>query len=122
MTVGLMHAMIEIGILCPQELSTVGFDDFDTGLEGFSLASLFNPKLTTIRQPAYEMGRRAFEMLLRRMTRPEKDSSVGETLTLDAELIIRNSTARPGEGDPEMILSPRLASDNTRIDRSSERG
>ena len=97
MTVGLMHAMIEIGIPCPQELSIVGFDDFDTGLEGFSLASLFNPKLTTIRQPAYEIGRRAFEMLLQRMTTLEKapDSGAGEILTLDAALIIRNSTAPP---------------------------
>jgi LacI family transcriptional regulator len=97
MTVGLMRALNETGIPCPQELSIVGFDDFDTGLDGFSLASLFCPKLTTIRQPAYEIGKRAFEMLLQRMTRPEKapDSGARETLILDAALIIRNSTAPP---------------------------
>ena len=92
-----MRAMIEIGIPCPEELSIVGFDDFDTCLKGFTLASLFSPKLTTIRQPAYEIGRRAFEMHLQRMTRPEKshDSGPGELLTVDATFITRNSTAPP---------------------------
>jgi DNA-binding LacI/PurR family transcriptional regulator len=113
MTVGLMHAMIEVGINCPEELSVVGFDDFDTGLEGFSLATLFNPKLTTIRQPAYEIGRRAFEMLLQRMTTPEKvpDSSAGETVILDAALIIRNSTAPPRKEEGSFIdVASQLAS------------
>jgi LacI family transcriptional regulator len=97
MTVGLLRAIKEVGVECPREISIVAFDDFDTGLDGFSLASLFSPNLTTIRQPAYEVGKRAFERLLRRMTTPENapDSSAGETLLLDTELIIRNSTAPP---------------------------
>jgi DNA-binding LacI/PurR family transcriptional regulator len=95
MTVGLLHAVEEVGIQCPREMSIVAIDDFDTGLNGFSLASLFNPKLTTIRQPAYAMGKRAFERLHKRMNTPEEapDSGSGVTLILDTELIIRNSTA-----------------------------
>ena len=64
------------------------------GLTGSALASLFNPKLTTIRQPAYEMGSRAFEILLQRMTKPENPSDciAGETLVLDTALIVRSST------------------------------
>lgn len=96
-TVGLMRALNEVGIEAPKEISIVGFDDFDTGLDGFSLASLFNPKLTTVRQPAYEMGLTAFETLFKRICNPddESDARAGKIITLNAELVIRGSTARP---------------------------
>lgn len=98
MTLGLMRAIEELGLRAPEEISIVGFDDFDTGLDGFSLASLFTPKLTTVRQPAYEMGKKAFQRLLERIAGPEDESSAdsGEKFVLAAQLIIRNSTAQPG--------------------------
>lgn len=99
MTVGLMRAIKEVGIESPKEISIVGFDDFDTGLDGFSLASLFKPQLTTVRQPAYEMGQKAFETLLERIHYPQDDSDTwtGKIITLDAELVVRGSTARPSQ-------------------------
>jgi LacI family transcriptional regulator len=97
MTVGLMRAIAEVGIESPREISIVGFDDFDTGLDGFSLASLFKPQLTTIRQPAYEMGRRAIGILWERICKleDESDATTGKIITLDAELVVRGSTAPP---------------------------
>jgi len=97
MTVGLMRAIKEVGIESPKEISIVGFDDFNTGLDGFSLAFLFKPQLTTIRQPAYEMGQKAFETLSERIYNPqdESEAGTGKIITLDAELVVRGSTARP---------------------------
>ncbi|WP_368503112.1 substrate-binding domain-containing protein [Alkalihalophilus sp. As8PL] len=48
----------EEGINVPTELAVVGIDDV-------SFASLFNPTLTTVAQPAFEMGTDAARMLLK---------------------------------------------------------
>lgn len=48
------------------------------------------PELTTVRQPAYEMGRVAFAELLERMT-VEGSHRKGRTF-LPHELVIRDST------------------------------
>ncbi len=45
------------GIQIPRDISVVGFDDI-------YVSSMIEPELTTIRQPKYEMGYRAVEMLI----------------------------------------------------------
>lgn len=88
MTLGLMRALEESGIPCPDRVSVLGFDDFDW-------AANFRPRLTTIAQPTREMGAEAMRMLLRRMADPESEA---EPLTvLAAELRVRESTAPPPE-------------------------
>lgn len=87
MTLGLMRAMAERRFTCPEQVSILGFDDFDW-------AASFRPKLTTVSQPCLEMGRKAVELLILRIESPEEDP--GETLiSLHAELRIRESTAPP---------------------------
>jgi LacI family transcriptional regulator, galactose operon repressor len=95
MTVGLMRAVQETRIRCPDEISIIGIDDFDTGLDRFSLATLFSPPITALRQPSYEMGKKAFEKLLDKMAHPDGDSPREQITTLKTEMIIRNSTAPP---------------------------
>jgi len=56
MTLGLMRALGEKGVLCPQQVSVLGFDDFVVGMDGFSWATMFSPKLTCVAQPSYEMA------------------------------------------------------------------
>lgn len=55
---GVMKAALESGIQIPRDVSLIGFDDIE-------IASLVHPPLTTIRQPKYEIGAAAVEILLR---------------------------------------------------------
>jgi DNA-binding LacI/PurR family transcriptional regulator len=96
MTLGLIRALAEMGVPCPQQVSVLGFDDFVVGMDGFSWATMFSPKLTCVAQPSYEIGRRAAQALLR-MTeaRVGEEQSEEGFIRLRAELRIRESTAPP---------------------------
>jgi LacI family transcriptional regulator len=98
MTLGLMRALKDLGLRCPEDISVVGFDDFDW-------SDLFSPRLTTIVQPSYEMGRRATEVLLQVMQAPDEHRNSGEEqrVILRAELRVRESTAPP----VSLSVSPR---------------
>lgn len=66
----------------------------DVGVAGFtntSLADLFSPSLTTVRQPAFEIGQVATELLIQ-MIESKRPVTEFETRVLDTELTIREST------------------------------
>jgi LacI family transcriptional regulator len=90
MTLGLMRALGELQIPCPERVSVLGFDDFDW-------TSSFIPHLTAISQPTYEMGRRATEILLRKIEHDKDPAGMVEEqlIVLPNELRIRDSTAPP---------------------------
>lgn len=99
-----MRLAAERGIRVPQELSVTGFDDI-------TVATLYNPPLTTVAQPFEEIGRAAVRYLLGVATceSPGTDTpspmtstpvTEGKTRTgitapetLPAHLIVRGSTA-----------------------------
>jgi len=56
MTIGLMMAIHDLELRCPQDVSVIGFDDFDW-------AAAFNPPLTTVAQDPYLIGEKAVEIL-----------------------------------------------------------
>lgn len=62
-----------------------------TGFTNTNLADLFSPSLTTIRQPAFEIGQVATELLIQ-MIESKRPVTEFETKVLDTELIIREST------------------------------
>lgn len=62
MTIGIMQALTQRGLQCPADLAVVGFDDFPW-------ASAFRPRLTTVAQPGYDLGRIATELLFQRVTK-----------------------------------------------------
>lgn len=97
MTLGLMRALAELGVPCPQRVSVLGFDDFVVGMDGFSWATMFSPKLTCVAQPSYEIGRQAAESLVKKAQQHDAEdvSEAGEIIRLPAELRIRESTAPP---------------------------
>ena len=96
MTIGLLQAVAELGIRCPEQVSIVGFDDFVTGPTGFSLATAFQPKLTAVAQPAYEIGRVAAKMLLQSIRQLNGEHRRDEeVIRLPAKLQIRDSTGPP---------------------------
>lgn len=81
---GILHAMKDEGVAIPEEVSIVGFDDWQ--------AVLAVPPITSSRIPLGEAGELAVEQLLERLKEPDKPSS---TTVLDCELIRRESTAPP---------------------------
>lgn len=84
MAIGAIQALREKNFNIPEDISIVGFDDIET-------AKLIDPSLTTIRQPAYEMGAKASEILISSLKNKDKES-VG-TIIFKPSLIIRNSTS-----------------------------
>ena len=84
MAIGAIQALREKKFKIPEDISIVGFDDIET-------AKLIDPSLTTIRQPAYEMGAKASEILISSLKNKDKES-VG-TIIFKPSLIIRNSTS-----------------------------
>jgi LacI family transcriptional regulator len=60
------------------------------GFDGLDIAAYYHPSLTTVRQPIYQLGSRAIEMLLDLI----RGDGEGGSEVLEPELIIRDSTAR----------------------------
>jgi len=85
-----MRALSQLGVKCPEQVSVVGFDNFDW-------TEMFTPKLTTVVQSSYEIGKRAVEMLLRRIGPEGGRLEAGEEtrVVLKAHLCVRESTAPP---------------------------
>ncbi len=88
MAVGAIEALTQGGYRTPQDVSVAGFDDT-------ILARHFHPRLTTVRQHAYELGRVAAETLVSRILRKEVPSS--RRVVLGVELLIGKSTGRAAD-------------------------
>jgi LacI family transcriptional regulator len=83
MALGCYDVFATAGIRCPDDMSVIGFNDMP-------FSDRFQPPLTTIRVPQYEMGIAAAELLLERMQQPEAEP---RRVVLEPELIVRASTA-----------------------------
>jgi LacI family transcriptional regulator/LacI family repressor for deo operon, udp, cdd, tsx, nupC, and nupG len=82
MTVGALGALHQRSVRVPAEVAVVGFDDLPW-------AEALDPPPTVVRQPAYEVGRQAMELLLKRIMEPNRPAV---TVRLRPELVIRKST------------------------------
>src|SRR5882672_11366840 len=88
---GVMRKSYEEGIIIPQDLSVVGFDDI-------RLAQFVLPALTTIQMSQGELARLAFNALLAEVKR-ETPSATGTEYVLTTHLVLRESTHLvPGAG------------------------
>lgn len=84
LAIGVLQAAAEMGLRVPQDLAVVGFD-------GILLSRIVVPRLTTVAQPIYELGRLAAELVLRRSEDPERRA---KTHLLKPELQLGASTVR----------------------------
>jgi LacI family transcriptional regulator len=84
LAVTVYHVCRELGLDIPRDVKVIGFSNLLT-------ASLLNPSLTTIAQPAFEMGKEAATILFRHL---EKKYIVvpEDRVMLPARLEVRNST------------------------------
>ncbi len=83
---GAIRALREAGLRIPEDMSVVAFDDLPPEW-------VADPYLTVVAQPAYEIGRRAAELMLERVAGEAGDE--GREVLLPSELIIRRSSAPP---------------------------
>jgi len=86
--VGLFSEFKKAGVRIPEDVALIGFSDTPA-------AALIEPPLTTVYQPAFEMGRTAASLLIKQFTE-EDDTFTPETVVLDTELLIRGSSKARG--------------------------
>lgn len=98
---GVLQAIRECGLHCPQDVSLVGFDDLD-------IASMTNPPLFTVYQPGYELGATAMRLLLDRVA---DWAAPPRQVVLPTELRMRESVAPP----PAKVKSPTVHSASKRL-------
>lgn len=83
MTLGALRRIHDMGLRIPQDISIIGFDDVPW-------AELLSPALSNVSQPTYELGRTAAQLLLERLSDPQRPPA---HVTLKTRLMLRESAA-----------------------------
>jgi LacI family transcriptional regulator len=83
LALGIYDVLSEVGLSCPTDLSIVGYNDMP-------FIDKLRPPLTTIHVPHYEIGVKAAELLLERISDPD---AVPRTVLVEPKLVVRGSTA-----------------------------
>jgi LacI family transcriptional regulator len=83
--IGALKALQDLGVRVPEDVAVVGFDDLPAAMITF-------PFLTVAAQPAYEMGRKATEILLARLSKDAPEQF--QEIILPAEIVIRQSSGQ----------------------------
>lgn len=87
MVIGAMEAIREVGLKCPDDISIVGFDDFDW-------VGLLEPPLTTVSQQPYQIGYQASELLTSKIVGRAKH--LFQEYRVSCNLVCRSSVANVG--------------------------
>ena len=80
--VGAIHALSELGLSVPDDVSVLGYDNIP-------IARYMIPQLSTVEQPIIEMGETAVALLFARLNDPSQPS---KEAVLKTRLIVRQST------------------------------
>lgn len=86
MAIGGLKAIKREALKIPEDISIIGID-------GIEMAALMDPPITTLAQPAYEMGYQGMEKLIKKLE-GELDISDFEDVIFKMELIERESTKK----------------------------
>jgi LacI family transcriptional regulator len=85
-SIGVLKALRDAGLRVPDDVSVVGFDDLPASM-------VVDPILTVASQPTYEMGSKATELVLKRISE-QLPEGIQEVI-LPTEIITRRSSAPP---------------------------
>ena len=83
MALGVLRGLFECGLAVPDDIALVGYDDIE-------FARLAAVPLTSVRQPASQMGDTAASLLIEECTIPADHRH--QKITFSPELIVRRST------------------------------
>lgn len=89
LALGCYSALEMSGLLCPDDVSIVGFNDMP-------FMDRLDPPLTTVRIPHYEIGERAAALLLDHLEDPQAPT---QQVTLTPTLVVRASTGPVSRAD-----------------------
>lgn len=81
MTLGVVSALKDTGLKCPEDVAIMGIGDF-------YWAGSFEPNITAMKLPAYEIGYKATKILLSKIKKSNKNITSNK---LPAQLIVRSS-------------------------------
>jgi LacI family transcriptional regulator len=85
LALGAYHSLRLHGLRCPEDVSVVGFNDMP-------FAGDFQPAMTTVRAPHFELGAESARLLLNQI---ENSALTALKVVLPVQLIVRSSTAPP---------------------------
>jgi len=80
--IGLINAVLELGLRAPDDVAVIGFDDID-------FCRFARIPLTTVHVPAYQIGEKATEILMMQIN--NRSSGLVEKILLDTYLVKRES-------------------------------
>lgn len=89
MAIGCLHEVKAAGLSVPDDMSVIGFDDI-------RYAEVMDPPLTTISQPAAEIGERVVYRLCRRIDEGRGNGD-NESEIVPHKLVIRDSVGKPAD-------------------------
>ena len=82
-----LQEILKRGKRIPEDIQLIGYDDI-------AFTALLHPPLSTIRQPAYEMGRQAAELLIKKINQEEMEDT---HLQLPISFVERLTTRKKAE-------------------------
>jgi LacI family transcriptional regulator len=95
MAIGALRALRQAGLAVPGDVEVIGFDDIE-------FARMVEPPLTTVSQPAQEMGAKSAELLLQLVAgqKPRR-----KTVLMTPRLVLRATTAARSASAPSLSFT-----------------
>jgi LacI family transcriptional regulator len=85
LALGVLRGLIAAGVNVPDQMALVGYDDV-------TFASMLSPALTSVRQPKYELGTSAAELLLEETAGTSRHQH--RSVRFEPELVVRASSGQ----------------------------
>ncbi|HPG12108.1 MAG TPA: LacI family DNA-binding transcriptional regulator [Chitinophagaceae bacterium] len=95
LTTGCLRILRAKGIQVPGDMGLIGFSNTD-------LTEMLEPSLSVVRQPAFEMGELAINLLLQ-LVESKRPVTDFETRVLSTQLLLRKSTERPVKKESQTV-------------------
>jgi len=102
-----VRCIYESGLSIPKDISLVSLDDF-------MIEDFFQPSITSVVQPAFDMGYCAVKVLLDRIAKG-KNQGPYEQIRLPATLVVRDSSKTIYRAEPGKTRSRQLVSSSQRL-------
>lgn len=85
LAVSTYQAIRKTNLKIPYDLKIISFSNM-------SMAGILNPSLTTITQPAEQIGQECAKLLIKKLTKPRQPDLLDQTIVIPSQIRIREST------------------------------